>query len=481
MNLKHLNPERVFHYFETISAIPRGSGNMQAISNYCMEFAKEHHLQAVHDAANNVIIYKNASAGYENAEPVILQGHLDMVCQKTKESCIDFEKDGLELYIDGDFLKAKGTTLGADNGIAVAMILAILESDTLAHPPLEAVFTTDEEIGMLGAAQLDFSLLKGKKMINLDADDPAILTVSCAGGRDFELSLPIQREQVQGTCLVMTLGGLQGGHSGVEIDAGRVNGDLLAGRLLNDLQQKVDFALLSLNGGDKGNAIPTGAVFEVVVEDPAVFSAYAKECFAHIKSEICDREPHSFLEIKNQKTGEFSVMDSLSKERLLSALLCAPNGVIEMSVAIENLVETSLNLGILKTEDAYVRLHFSLRSNKESALQFLEDRLRCFAKVWGSSIENVGRNYSPWEFKENSALQKLYQDVYFEKYGHTPKVDAIHAGLECAVFTEYIKDLDCIAIGPSMYGIHTVEERLSITSTAEVYELVLALLKRCGN
>ena len=231
--LSSLKPERVFKYFEEIAHIPHGSENMTAIANYCVDFAEKHSLKVIKDEANNVIIYKSASAGYENTEPVILQGHLDMVCQKDENTQIDFLKDGLELFVDGDFVKAKGTTLGADNGIAVAMILAILESDTIPHPPIEAVFTTDEEIGMVGALALDMSLLKGKRMINLDAEEDDTLTVSCAGGSDFRMIVPIKRKTVRGSKVIVTLKGLLGGHSGVEIDKNRVNADILAGRFFH--------------------------------------------------------------------------------------------------------------------------------------------------------------------------------------------------------------------------------------------------------
>ena len=248
--LKGIKPEKVFRYFEEISAIPRGSGNMEGISAYCMAFAEKLGLRAIKDDANNVVIFKDGTKGYENSEPVILQGHLDMVCQKTEDCNIDFEKDGLDIYIDGDFIKAKGTTLGADNGIAVAMIMAVLESGEIEHPPIEAVFTTDEVIGLIGAGKLDMSVLTGKKMVNLDSEDPSVLTVSCAGGSDFIMKLPFKKIKKNGSRITISLKGLQGGHSGVEIDSGRVNADILMGRILNYAVGVANFDIISVNGGD---------------------------------------------------------------------------------------------------------------------------------------------------------------------------------------------------------------------------------------
>lgn len=475
--LKNLQPERVFAYFEKISAIPRGSGNMKAIADFCVDFAKQHSLDFVRDDADNVVIFKAASAGYENSEPVILQGHLDMVCQKTDDCKIDFEKDGLDLYVDGDFLKAKGTTLGADNGIAAAMIMAVLESDTISHPPIEAVFTTDEEIGMIGAGKLDMSILKGKKMINIDVEEPELLTVSCAGGSDFTMHLDKNAGKVNGRKLTLALKGFKGGHSGVEIDSGRINADILAGRILNFAKNNFDFEIISINGGDKANAIPNACSVEICVNDEECISKL-QGCIDVIKAEIKTREPDFTAVITDGGDGEYCVLGEDAKEKLIVILLTAPNGVLQMSADIENLVETSMNLGILKTEEDSVRLHFSLRSNKQSALDFLEERLTAFADYMGVKSERFG-HYPPWEFKENSYLQSLYKQIYKQQFGEETKIVAIHAGLECGIFASAIKDFDCIAIGPRMFDIHTVNERLSISSTAEMFNLLKKMLKEC--
>ena len=470
--LEHLNPQRVFHYFEEIGAIPHGSENMNAISAYCMDFANARGLKAIRDKANNVIIYKDAAPGYEQAEPILLQGHLDMVCQKEEDCAIDFRKDGLDLYVDGDFIKARGTTLGADNGIAVAMVLAILESKELAHPALEAVFTTDEEIGMIGAGQLDFGLLNARKMINLDAEEDDSVTVSCAGGSDFQVTMPIRRVQKTGTKVTVTLKGLQGGHSGVEIHKGRVNANLLAGRLLSGLDAEV----ISINGGDKANAIPNSCRIELCTAEYDTFKKRAEDSFAAIQNEIAAREPKAEMTVVADAAGTYEVFAADLKEALLDALLCAPNGVVEMSAEIEGLVETSLNLGILSTGKEEVLLHFALRSNKHSAICHLEKRLQRFFRKAPCTVRTFGY-YPSWEFKRDSALQGLYKEIYTQEMGGAPKVEAIHAGLECGVFAAGLPGLDCIAIGPQLYDVHTVNERLSISSLERMFRILTELLK----
>lgn len=476
-DISALNPKRVFHYFKKISNIPRGSGNQNAISEYCENFAKEHSLKYHRDKSNNVIIYKDASLGYEKSEPVILQGHLDMVCQKTSDSDFDFDKDSLELYVEGDYLKANGTTLGADDGVAVAMILAILEDTSISHPPVEAVFTTDEEIGMLGALELDFSKLNGKKMINIDSEEENILTVSCAGGSDFKITVPYEKKKVIGECFKVTIKGLKGGHSGVMINSGRVNADILAGRLLNFLVNNFEVSLVRINGGDKGNAIPLFCEFEFVCNESVKVYEKLKSYADLVISEIFDREPGILIEVSNGMSGEFECVDNDSFKKLVTALVVLPNGVMEMSSSIENLVETSLNLGILETDENKIVMHYTLRSNIMSALKFLEDRLLNFVKSSDLLSETFG-HYPAWEYCQNSEVQKLYGEIYRKHTGKEIKVCAIHAGLECGVFADNISEFDCISIGPDIHSIHTTEEKLSISSTKRIYEIILDFLER---
>lgn len=468
--------EQIFKYFNEICSIPHGSCNMDKIADYCVAFADSHGLKSVRDNANNVIIYKKGTAGYENSAPIILQGHLDMVCQKTADSNVDFLKDGIEVYTDGDFLKAKSTTLGADNGIAVSMIMSILADNTLSHPPIEAVFTTDEEIGMIGASQLDFSLLSAKKMINLDSEEENVVTVSCAGGSDFSAFLPLSKKTTSGTSVAVTLKRLKGGHSGVEINKGRVNADILMGRFLNHMLNNCEFEIISINGGDKGNAIPNRCVAELSVTNPDGFKCEAELYLNTVKNEISARENAFAFSIDIKSDGEFEVFDIKTKESCIRCLYTVPNGIIEMSAEIDNLVETSLNLGILKTENDRIFMGFALRSNKSSALCALQDKMKAYFSLIESTTSESG-HYPPWEYKENSVLRELYVKSYKSAFGKEVKVEALHAGLECGIFAANIPDLDCIAIGPDMFDVHTVNERLSISSTKRMYSLLIKILQ----
>lgn len=467
----------VFQYFEKICAIPHGSGNMEPISDYCVRFAKEHHLQVLCDKAKNVVICKPGTTGYENAEPIILQGHLDMVCQKKEGVATDFAADGIETETDGDFIKAKGTTLGADDGIAVSMILALLASRDLPHPPIEAFFTTDEEIGMVGAKELDCGVLKGRKMINLDSEEAGILTVSCAGGSDCRLFLPTEKATAHGTKIILDIRDLKGGHSGTDIDKHRINADLLAGRILNHARKTSDFHIISLNGGMAGNAIPFCCRAELAAEDAEGFIGATEQYISTVKNEISDREESCSIHLTAAETGDFEALKPAARDRLLRLLLTTPNGIVDMSAQIDGLVETSLNLGILATQADGIELQYALRSNKASALDFLEDRLTAFADSNGCDCE-ISCRYEPWEFQKDSPLQQMYTDAFCERFGHKPQIAAIHAGLECAVFAQKIEGLDCISFGPDLFDVHTVNEKLSISSAAETFELLCDILKR---
>lgn len=451
---------------------------MEKISSYCMSFAEEHSLEAFCDEANNVIIFKAGTEGYEDAEPIILQGHLDMVCQETEGTFFDFENDGLDIYIDGDFIRARGTTLGADNGIAVAMILAVLESNDIPHPPIEAVFTTDEEIGMIGAGKLSFDKLKGRKMINIDSEDSDAITVSCAGGSDFQVLLPMKTVKTCGTQVQLKISGLKGGHSGVEINNGRENASVLMGRLLNYVKNLCDFDLISINGGDKSNAIPSLCNVLALTKNPEVMQTAVEKYADIIKKEVSENEPDFSAECVINEEINASVMEKTLRDELIFVLVCAPNGVVRMSSEIENLVETSINLGILKTDFEKIIIHYALRSNKASALEFLEERLKVFFARTNAKVQTFG-HYPPWEYNEASELKEIYKAKYKEKFGRMPSVEAIHAGLECGVFASNIEKFDGISIGPQMYDVHTPKESLSITSTAEIFEILLNVLKEC--
>ncbi|MDO4730614.1 MAG: aminoacyl-histidine dipeptidase [Clostridia bacterium] len=469
--------KRVFDYFWEICSIPHGSGDMDRISRYCVEFAQKNKLRYLVDDAKNVVIFKPASKGFERAEPIILQGHLDMVCQKTANSDFDFLNDSLKTYIEGDFIKADATTLGADNGIAVAMIFAILENDSISHPEIQAVLTTDEEIGMLGAAVLDMSCLNAKRMINLDSEEDGIVTVSCAGGADFKITLPINKCSANGTKISIVLSSLLGGHSGIDINKNRYNANLLSGRLLYKLGRKFDFSIISINGGDKTNAIANCCEITLCTQVGDEFAKFANYCLNELSQEIKSAEPSFEFEVEICNSGEFEVLDNKSAQNLIFALSCVPNGIVNMSADIENLVETSLNLGILKTNQSNITMKFALRSNKITALNALIERLECFSKQITAEYETDGM-YPPWEYRKNSRLREIYFEAYQDLFGETPKAEAIHAGLECAVFASKIKDIDCIAIGPSLFDVHTVNERASISSIDRTYGLLLEILKK---
>lgn len=474
--LGNLTPSDVFKYFEDICSVPHGSGNVSALAEYCVNFAKTHSLKCVRDDDDNVIIYKEGTS--DSGEPLILQGHLDMVCQKTEESSVNFEKDGLEIYVDGDMITANGTTLGADNGIAVAMILSILASNDLKHPPIEAVLTSDEEIGMVGAGELDVSLLRSKRMINLDSESDDVVTVSCAGGSDFAVTLPFTRVSKRGFLVKIELKGLKGGHSGVKIGEGRVNASILLGRMLNAISEITDIDLVSVFGGDKANAITNHVQANIVVYDVDEFLSEFAEITSEIKREISAREPDfSVMLTCGDEPADIEVISDECLLDLIYILGTAPNGVMEMSAEIEGLVETSLNLGILNTLPNEIYLHFSLRSNKLSALKALEDKLLLFFSKIKCSIETSGY-YPSWEYNADSPLRDTYVSVFTEMMGKEPNIEAIHAGLECGVFASQIADFDCIAIGPTMYDVHTADERLSISSTEKIYNVLIKTLEK---
>ncbi len=466
--LDTLAPRRVFHYFEELCGIPHGSGNTKAISDFCMAFARQHGLDAEQDAYNNVLIRKPGSAGYETHPPVILQGHLDMVCEKEPERSIDFTRDGLELFLDGDWIGARGTTLGGDDGIAVAMGLAVLEDDTLAHLPLEVLFTTDEETGMDGAVGLDASRLRGRTLINADSEEEGVLTVGCAGGARAELRIPVTREPVDAPCYTVTVDGLIGGHSGAEIHKGRLNANIVMGRFLQSLPE--GFRLVTLAGGLKDNAIPRQTVCVLAGDDPtAAASAFAAA--AQIPA-----DPDLTITVAPAPAAKTAVTAADSR-RVAEFLATVKNGVQAMSRHIEGLVETSLNLGVLELEEAALRATFSVRSSVgESKTALLAD-LEQTAAAFGGTYSSHG-HYPAWEYREVSPLRDVMVAVYEEQTGEKPVVKAIHAGLECGLFSEKLPGLDAVSFGPRMRDIHTTRERLCISSTERTYAYLCRVLER---
>ena len=460
--LADLNPEKVFYYFEQISAIPRGSGNVKKIADYLCFFAKVRQLEWERDHANNVIIRKPATPGYEEAATVILQGHTDMVCAKTAESTHDFEKDGLDLRLEDGWISANGTTLGGDNGIAVAYGLAILASDDLDHPPLEVVFTSDEEIGLLGAKALDMSKLKGKFLLNLDSESEGILTVSCAGGSMTTVTLPFTRTFEQGKVSRITFSGLLGGHSGAEIHKGRANAAVLAGELLGKWGGK----LISARGGSADNAIMSSLTLEVLGEGA---EEAAKACEGDFRARYPEENITLTVEALHENGGEAVSAD------LGGYLRKAPYGVQAMSQEIDGLVQTSLNIGILETkEDAFVAT-YSVRSSVEAEKTALNALVAEIATAFGGSAVTEGE-YPAWEYRKKSPLRDLMVKVYEDSFGKEMKVEAIHAGLECGLFAGGIPGLDAVSFGPDMADIHTPAERLSVESVSSTWRYLLSAL-----
>ena len=475
--LRNLEPKSVFGYFEDICSIPHGSGNMNKISQYCVDFAKEHQLEYMVDEMKNVIIIKEATPGYENAEPIILQGHLDMVCEKRPDKEKDFLTEGLDLYTDGKLIWADGTTLGGDDGIAVAYCLALLAAKDLQHPRLEVVLTVDEETGLYGAEAIDLSMLKGKKLINLDSEEEGVFTVGCAGGVTLTCDIPVFTEDVEGEVYELKVTGLLGGHSGVEIHKGRGNSNVILGRVLLAIGQKMGLDIIKMEGGSKDNAIPRHSVAKVLIpaEEGAKFEALVKEQEAVLKNELHASDAGIRLELTAKGEGNVEVLDATSKVTALHALNNIPNGIQAYSMDIEGLVETSLNMGIMSMDGENLKMSFAVRSSIESAKQYLTDKVLMFVDMLGGSCELKG-DYPGWAYNPKSNLRETFVKVYREMYGEEPVVEAIHAGLECGLFTKKIEDLDSISVGPNMHNVHTSEETLEVASVRRTWELLCRVI-----
>ncbi len=466
--LENLKPQKVFKFFEDICAIPHGSGNTKKISDYCVAFAKERGLEYIQDELNNVIIKKPASKGCEDREAVILQGHIDMVCEKAPDRVIDFEKEGLTLGIDGDWIYAEGTTLGADNGIAVAMALCVLDDDTLVHPPLEVVFTVDEETGMYGAEGLDCSVLSGKRFINMDTGEEGSLTAGCAGGARAGLSLPLSFADCALEGVTVTVDGLKGGHSGGEINAGRLNSNRVLAEFLSTLGA---LRIADIKGGLKDNVIPSFS--ECVISANGDIEALANS-FAE-KAKV-DTDPGLIITVKPAGKICRAVTEEDSR-KAVEFLTTVPNGIQAMSEDMEGLVETSLNLGILSIENDKLEISFAVRSSKDAEKEKLLSRLSDFAEKYGADFSSKG-HYPAWEYRKSSSLRDVMNSTFKKMYGKELNVYAVHAGLECGLFCGKIAGLDAVSMGPNMQDIHTCRERLSISSTERVYQYLCEVLKQ---
>lgn len=478
MTFENIYPERVFYYFGELAKIPHGSRNTKEISDYLVQFANDHELFSIQDEMNNVIIIKEASSGYENAAPVIIQGHMDMVCEKENGCTIDFTKDGLDLYIDGDFLKARGTTLGGDDGIAVAYALALLEASDIPHPRLEVIVTVDEEIGMLGAAEIDLSMLKGRMMLNIDSDEEGIFICGCAGGMSVHTCIPVTRTRQSGTKFTITVNGLSGGHSGVEIDKEHGNADIIMGRVLKCIFNETPFGILSLEGGMKDNAIPRECTAEILLSDDKTeaVNEIVKQMDTILKKELVSSDSGVTVSCTPDGSTEGDALDFSSVNRVIYYLRTVPNGILHMSQQMNGQVETSLNLGIMKlTEDALTTVT-SVRSSVSTRKAEVYDKVAAIVEMLGGTAEATG-DYPAWEYKQDSALRPTVEKVYEKLFHKKPVFETIHAGLECGLISEKIEDLDCVSFGPANYDIHTPKERLSISSTGRIWDFLTEFLR----
>ena len=479
MILKDLEPKKVFEIFEKISSIPHGSFNIDAISDWIVDFAKEHRLDYIQDDDKNVIVRRKASKGFENVPTLILQGHIDMVCSKEPDIDFDFTKDPLDLYIDGDFLKARGTTLGADDGVSVAYALALLTDTDLKCGELEAVFTVNEEVGLLGAASIAEGNIKGRYMINIDSCEENSIIVSCAGGQDAEIKFNYKKEKCNQQAYVLKVGGLNGGHSGEQINQGLGNANKILFDILTILGKSMELRVAQIEGGVADNVIPSNAEAVILLDNNecsfvedilnALNSAY--------KEKYKDTDANIQISLVKSDDKYSEMIDADSLLNILSFVNEAPNGVVKMSADMEGLVESSLNFGIISTKEDYVSLIYSMRSSIDEDKKKLFELIKDITKANNGIVEDLG-GYPGWEYNKDSFIRPVFMEVFNEMYGKDLRVEAIHAGLECGIFAGKIKDLDCVSMGPDVFDLHTTKERLSISSAKRTYEFLRNVIIR---
>lgn len=472
-----LKPDRVFHYFEELTGIPRCSYDEKRVSDYLKGVGEGLGLEVIQDEALNIIIRKPGTEGYEDKPVVIIQGHMDMVCEKADDCDIDFSKDPIPFEVDGDFIVAPKTTLGADNGIAVAMGLAIIESDDIPHPPIELLITTNEESGMTGAKELDVNNLKGKILVNIDSEEEGTLLVSCAGGTRLMLTAPVQWKESKGKAYELRISGLKGGHSGMEIDKGRGNSNRLLARVLAGMKE-LDYELLHIEGGSKSNAIPRLSIARLSMDDEN--HEKAKEVVQSyqiaFKKELAASDGGVQVSLEEiDHSGK--AMPNETRDRIIGAMMLIPTGVQSMSQDIEGLVESSNNMGVVATHQDRVTIENAIRSSVKTLKEYIAAQIGTLSEGLGLQWETSG-DYPAWEYRKDSYIRDVFIEAHKDITGKEPKVEAIHAGLECGLFDEVMEDVDMISLGPNMAGVHAPGERLSISSTERTYELLLEALKK---
>ena len=475
VKLAGLEPACVFGYFEKLCAIPHGSGNTKAISNYLRSFAETHGIRCVQDELNNILLFQEGTCGMEDHAPVVLQGHMDMVCEKDPDCSINMDTEGLDVTHDEAYIWANGTTLGGDDGIAVAFALALLADKSIPHPPLEIIITIDEETGMDGAAGVDLSGLSGRTMINLDSEDEGVFTVSCAGGARGTIHLPVERRVVYGPCVRLTVENLQGGHSGIEIHKNRANANKVMGELLSRVQQQMPLCITKLQGGAKDNAIPRSCqvTFVALGMYPERINGITETLQAEIRANY--DEPEAVIRGENVDAMGGNALTAESTSKVIALLNSVPNGIQAWSRDINGLVQTSLNLGVMNLSEE-LTLTFAVRSSVNAEKRELLDRLKAIAEFHGGSYSEMG-DYPAWEYRKDSPLRDTMVRIFSETFGRRPEVVAIHAGLECGLLSEKLPGLDCVSIGPDMLDIHTSREKLDIASTRRTWEFLLEVLK----
>lgn len=479
--LKGLKPEKVFYYFEEISRIPRGSGNEKGISDYLVSFAKSKSLEVIQDSSYNVIIKKTATKGYENSPIVVIQGHMDMVCEKNNSKVHNFLEDPIELIVEGDFVKANGTTLGADNGIAVAYALALLDSDDIPHPPLEILITTDEETGMSGARNLDPKHIQGRVLINIDNEEEGQLLVSCAGGLRTKVELKLEKESINQDGYMkykLMVRGLKGGHSGMDIIKQRGNANKILGRVLVDLIDNIDYKLVEVNGGAKDNAIPREADAFILVksEGAETLGKEISKWNGILKNEYRKADPGLVLQLEETEECVQEVLTRDCRDKAVKLLYMIPNGIQTMSMDIEGLVQSSSNLGIVRTSEDSITYESSVRSSVRSLKQDIVKQTAILSQAFGAEV-TIHSEYPEWQYDNESKIRELFQRIYKEMYGKDAEIVAIHAGVECGLFKEKFPDIDMISFGPNLYDVHTPEEKMSISSVQRSWEYLLNVLK----
>ncbi|EOD00779.1 aminoacyl-histidine dipeptidase [Caldisalinibacter kiritimatiensis] len=478
--LANLQPESVFKHFEELTKIPRGSGNEKEVSDFLVEFAKDNGLEVIQEDCLNVIIKKPGTEGYENAPTVILQGHMDMVCAKREDLDFDFTKDSIPVVVDGDMIKTEGTTLGGDNGIAVAMAMAILESDDIPHPPLVALFTVAEETGMDGVLNLNPEHISGDILINIDSEEEGVILTSCAGGVNNIVHLPIEWNEAGENKLTYKLAikGLLGGHSGIEIDKNRGNAIKLLGRILDGISREIDINIANVNGGEKMNAIPkmAEAIILIKAEKEEELKALVNKYQEVFSNEFATADPDIKVYLEDVE-GVEKVFNTTTQKGLISILRLLPNGVQTMSADVEGLVESSNNIGVLTTEKDEIVFSSAVRSSVKSLKHEINERVQAICDLVGAKMELVS-DYPEWQYKVDSPIRDLMAKVYEDMYGEEAKIEAIHAGLECGFLKEKLGDIDMVSIGPNLYDVHTPDEHLSVSSTKRVFEFLCEVLQR---